>query len=620
MTALTTKLVVDALHPGVRIDVLDADYRVRTKGYGRIEGDLPTGLYTVRYTAADAAVERDITLRPGEPLILDEPPELEFGSAAPLDLTWTSHEYHQEHARRLSQSSPLERGHGGELFVFVRDVPQGGPRFLTKGLSLHRLDGEMLLKFDQVVEQSTVKDEARWAGRNIALDPGVYRLRLSLGRWKAVEMAVVVCPHWQSQVFLLRQGGESEVAGRTIVDLPGATQLMVAGQGFEPVSHVRRGRVDAIEAGEDLRLAELARQALAHDRRGIHTRDLQMMLDGKWQDPLLGIFGVHLLLMRPEPDLVLAERVVQRLRDSILLGFRHPDVEVLAIEIARRRGAPIDVLSFDAPPLLRRSWRMLVQATAEQPSLIPPGALTARVADRLWGAGAWLIWEAPREVPAPRRGGEPPLLPLEGEGGATPQLRIEEFSDRVIIGGVPLFKRDALRLEEPVSGGKDETAETQAVINDEASVALPSASDISTEDRDVLERILGNPDFMSIARGLAERPQVTREQLASLGFPAMRTAIELLLPRLAELLEQFELEDLARKAKLDATEFALLAQLATLIQTGRRAHQTQVRDPLALTTLVEQLELPAERVQSAMAGLFLKLLVVLRRTPSHAKS
>ena len=48
-----------------------------------------------------------------------------------------------------------------------------------------------------------------------------------------------------------------------------------------------------------------------------------------------------------------------------------------------------------APPMLRRSWQMLVQATAERPALIPPGSLNAQIADRLWGAGAWLSWQAP---------------------------------------------------------------------------------------------------------------------------------------------------------------------------------------------------------------------------------
>jgi hypothetical protein len=97
-------------------------------------------------------------------------------------------------------------------------------------------------------------------------------------------------------------------------------------------------------------------------------------------------------MMRPEPDLSLAERVVGRLRYEILNEeFHHPDVEALAIEIARQRGAPLPTPPLDAPPMLRRSWQMLVRATADEPSLIAPESYTARIADRLWGNGAWLM-------------------------------------------------------------------------------------------------------------------------------------------------------------------------------------------------------------------------------------
>jgi hypothetical protein len=564
MTALTTKLIVDALHPAIRIEVLNAGYRVCAKGYGRIEENLPTGLYTVRYAAGDAVAERDITLRPDEALTLNEQPELAFASAAPIDLTRTSHEYHQDHAQQLSHALPLEQGRGGQLFVFVRDVSLGGSKSLTKGLSLHRLDGEMLLQFDQVVEASTEKNQARWAGRNIALDPGTYRLRLSLGRRRAVEMAVVVCPDWQSQVFLLREGGESEAAGRPILDLAGATQLMGRpGQGFELMSRAGQRHVGAGEAGEDLRLAELARQALAHGRQGIHTRDLGLMLNGKWRDPVLGIFGVHLLLMRPEPDLDLAERVVERLRSGILPGFRHPDIEILSAEIARRRGLPIDMLPLEVPPMLRRSWHMLVQATAVRPDLIPSDSLAARVADQLWGTGAWLIWQIPPDVPA--RPQSEVLLgsSLEGEGRAAPEPGIEELIDWVVDGAVMLFKPDVL---------------TEEWIRD-----------------------------------LVKHPEAISRQLADLGYSTMRAAIESLLTELSRLIEQPDWEELARQAKLDTTEFALLVQIAALLPARRHTQETPAHDPLPLATLILRLDLPAERIQGAMADLFLKLLALLTR-------
>jgi hypothetical protein len=595
MTQLTTELIVDAGHPAVLIEVVDAGFQVRARGYGRIEESLPTGLYTVRYAAADAVEERDITLRPGDPITLQETRKLQFASAAPMELTWTSHEYQQAHAQRLSRHAPpLERGHGAELFVFIRDLDVGGSDNLAQGLSLHRLDGETLLRFDEVVETSTRQDEALWAGRNVVLDPGTYRLRLRLEQHEAVEMAIVACPYWQSQVFLVRPGGSYEVAGQPILDLPGATQLMArAGQGFEPLTRVQRGRVQAEMAGEDLRLAELARQALAHGWRGVYSEDLRALLDGKWEDPLLGIFGVHLLLMRPDPDLSLAERVVERLRSIILDGFRHPDVEALTVEIARRLGEPLQIPPLEAPPILRRSWHMLVRATADQYALIAPESFTARIADQLWGAGAWLIWEVPSEVRAQPPAGDRLPRSIAGTPGVEAQPRIEEFSDRVIIGGVTLFKGGA----EP----------------EEEEVPVPEEHRMPASERSALEDILNTELKSTIAR-LVEQPDAARELLASLDFTALRAAIVSLSPEIARLLERHNLESLAQAAELDEAELALLA---LRVQNERlppsRRESTTSRDPLELTTLVEQLGLPADRVQSAMAGLLLKLLTVLAR-------
>jgi len=402
VSKLTTNLIVDAGHPAVRIDVLDSDYRVRAGGYGKIEQDLPTGFYTVQYKAAEAVQERDITLRPDAPLVIDEPPDLPFASAAPLEFTSTTHEYHQSHANRLSHAEALERGSGSQLFLFVRDIDPGGRTHPAKGLGLHNLTGGVIVLLDEVIEAGRNRQEARWGGRSIALDPGFYRLRLALGRGKAIEMMVPACPGWQSQVFLLRQGGDSEVAGRTVLDFPNATQLMARPvEGFNPWNYFsQQRRIDPIEAGRDLRLVELARQALAQGYRGIRASDLKDMLWGKWQDPILGILGLHLLLQQPDPDLGLAEDVVGRLRGDILHGFHHPDIDAIELEIAQRRDIPIDMPPIEAPPMLHQSWDILVKATAEKPGLIPHGSLAFQIADRLWGASAWLIWEAPPEAPA----------------------------------------------------------------------------------------------------------------------------------------------------------------------------------------------------------------------------
>src|SRR5262249_50502757 len=52
------------------------------------------------------------------------------------------------------------------------------------------------------------------------------------------------------------------------------------------------------------------------------------------------------------------------------------------------------------PPLLRRSWDLLVRQSARRPQVVPRGSLCDRIADRQWGSGAWLLWETPQEQQA----------------------------------------------------------------------------------------------------------------------------------------------------------------------------------------------------------------------------
>ena len=410
MTARTARLTVDPGNPAIHVEVLDTGYQVRASGYGRIEETLPTGLYTVRYAAADAVQKDDITLRPDMPLTLDKPPKLKFASPAPLNLTSTKHEWHQHPAHELSQNETKAFGSGAQLLLFVRDVNRKTDGCCATGLSLRHLDGAPVTPLTEVMKTN---EADAWAGCNLALDPGTYRLRLDLGSDQAVETIVHLCLGWQSQVFLLREGGRLEARGRLIVDLPGAAQLMTRlGQGFDPWNKVHK-RVDLMAAGEDLRLAELARLALDHGWRGFHSTDLNAMLDGKWEDPLLGIYGLHLLLLASEPDLALAERVLGRLR-GILVGPPHPDIDALDLELAHRQGRSIELPPFAAPPMLRRSWAMLVAATARQPSLVQPGSLAMRIADRLWGDGAWLVWTVPEEEADEPGHLERPLLARKG--------------------------------------------------------------------------------------------------------------------------------------------------------------------------------------------------------------
>ena len=147
---------------------------------------------------------------------------------------------------------------------------------------------------------------------------------------------------------------------------------------------------------DDLRWTAAARQALAAGRsQAAPDRDvLQGCLKGKFDNPILGIHGGHLLALQPKPDLALLREVYGNL--SGMLG-PHPDVEALLIPLRDDRAAQ---LAFPEPPMLRASWAHLCQASVPGKDPRPDGSYSARIAASLWGSGVWLAWRMPPPVTA----------------------------------------------------------------------------------------------------------------------------------------------------------------------------------------------------------------------------
>jgi hypothetical protein len=81
------------------------------------------------------------------------------------------------------------------------------------------------------------------------------------------------------------------------------------------------------------------------------------MFRWKLENPMLGILGMHLLLKNQESDTELLQTIIQNLRN--LLGDPHPDVEALALRL-EQTGSYV----FQSPPMMRRSWSLVVNATA----------------------------------------------------------------------------------------------------------------------------------------------------------------------------------------------------------------------------------------------------------------
>jgi hypothetical protein len=372
------RLLVKAASPAVAITVVDANFAKVAEGGGRLEVELPVGIYSVTFQAGESVRQQPVLLPPGAIDVELEQEAIDVMSSVPLATANIREANHERAARKLSQEPHRKIGGGGELLVFVRDVDRRTRTIPTRGLTLHSADGEQVADLEEEANQSR-GEGTRWAGEVFELDPGTYRLRSSGGDFGGIEQALYVAPEWQTQIFLERRPEPVARRGRR-ADLAEGSVLM-ARSGFDP------SRVDTSTT-------ELARQALRDRTLRVPDAILHEMLDSKCEDPMLGIYGGHLMLMSDDPDREVLEAVVENLR-GLVSG--HPDVDALALAIDHN--APVGT-DFSLPPMLWSSWSRVVGASALRRDLMPPGSLSETIAERVIGGGTWLLWQVPQH---PRR-------------------------------------------------------------------------------------------------------------------------------------------------------------------------------------------------------------------------
>jgi len=376
-------LTVQSADAEAEIFIVDGEFQLVARGVGRLEAEIEPGIYKVKCRTG-AVTKEQLVLVKDEPVVVSLP-RLSFSSPAPLAETAKTHEYHVEAARVESRNIHVRSGTGSWVFVFARDWTVTGNSARgwnpAQWLSLHDEQGTRIADLDKAGVHNVAGDP--WAACNLEVGPGTYRLRLNLPakngqKQVSLEQAIVASPGWQTQVFLLQKPYGPE-QGDWAADLAGAAILLSRGLGFEP-------------SRADFRQTELARLGLTN-RRQLISEEILQMLRAKLENPMLGILGAHLLLLGSQIDQDLLGVAVQNLQ--ILLEAPHPDVEAIALQLYRETS-----YAFRSPPMLRRSWSLLIEATTKQSTVIVPNSLAASIWDRLWAEEPWLLWAVPEALTA----------------------------------------------------------------------------------------------------------------------------------------------------------------------------------------------------------------------------
>lgn len=368
------KLLAISEDDAVQITILDKSFEPVASGIRAIDVKLPPGLYEARFEAGSSVREQLVSLVAGADPVEVRQSRIPFASAAPLLNTQAEVSEQRDAAARVSERVHRSIGKGGQLLVFVRDHDLRARSNPARGLTLHDALEEKVGEVEADGEYGGGSDHEHppWSACTYELAPGSWRLRCPAPDVGAVEQTVVVCEGWQTQVFLQRRPSRSGGARRP--DLADASVLMASVKdGFKP------------ELAE-LRATELARQGLRDRRLVVSESELLAMLHKKQKNPMLAIYGAHLMIHEPESDREFIKKVTGNLRK--LVGD-HPDVMALELWLEPDNA---DVGDFSQPPMLRSSWSIVVAATATRPELVPRGSLSAKISQQVLAAGPWLRW------------------------------------------------------------------------------------------------------------------------------------------------------------------------------------------------------------------------------------
>jgi len=433
------RLRVQADDRGAKIVVNDAGFGLASprelKHMGSFEDSLSPGVYRIRVDAGNASRETFAILDPAGSRAVGSSAgitahgeagsltvrfsALAVDSVAPISQSGIPDEPEIGEAGRHSRKVPARIREGGSrLYLFARrrrrglkpsrsdrrtDRSSDESGTLTADVSLTDAAGNVVCEFADGERQEAGGTE--FVAHHLELPPGAYLIQASRARSGAgpacMARTVICSGGWQTQLFLER-GGEDAAAALARMS-------------------VHMGRAGFAPDHPDVRRAEIACAALALQRPALSDDEVDPLVSGKFDNPVLGILGGHFLHRRE--SLATLKIVVDNLRGMLNEpGFPkvpHPDVEALALAA----GMTVDGDdAFHVPPLLIASWEIVSAESRERPELIPAESLSARVAAWLWGDGPWLLFAQPED----ERGEAPKANSLHA-GSGTPAPVLESF-------------------------------------------------------------------------------------------------------------------------------------------------------------------------------------------------
>lgn len=423
---VTLELVGDT--PMTELSVYDATFGAITlpSSSGATKVEVPPGPYMVIFREGDFVTRTLIAAHEGTVRVA-QPAPAALGSSIPIASTPTSREWHAHPAAAASAQRMHDLGGDSEIFVFIRDIgepvwqpqrreleypSQANVGSHVLGLGIRLIDGATL---DLEMQQDGTDDpSAHWCALTVGLPAGTYVLRMETSG-SVQGMPITAFPGWTTQVFIRCAQRGSDPADRGPDLSTAAVTLTRRGEGFDANAPW-------------LRTAEQARQALAAGRP-MRGDEFDRMLRDKFQDPMLGLIGAHLLCRQAQPDLGLLDAVLGNL-GALLGDARSPDLQALRLRRDLLTKRPVSGrYSFPEPPMLADGWTTVLTAATSDARVVPADSVTAAFARAASRAGPWLTARLAPEWRPPR--GRIVLESLHGDEAQAARELLEDIRERL---------------------------------------------------------------------------------------------------------------------------------------------------------------------------------------------
>ncbi|MES9904117.1 MAG: hypothetical protein ABW168_15765 [Sedimenticola sp.] len=347
------------------IQVFDAWDKMVLSGEGSVAGDMPRGIYTARISRAGHQDETSIKLREAKSVQLQEPLR---SSAIPSFDTVAAHEYYSYTSAHWSVNNtraPIGDNPQGRLFIFIRSRERSSyqGQSLTEHLSLSSAAGELVTDFSQ---EETESNKDGWLAFSAPATPGLYLL--TYGGHDPRELPLYVFQNLSTQFFVMFHE-------RLLFDTA-SLLLDNVSKPFNPDD-------------KETQAFDTALKGLQIGRNLLPQGMMQILLHGKFDHPMLGLIGAHILLLGKKIDPNLIDIVIDNL-DYLLPDS--PDISALKILAAQRLNTTPPQLVIEQPPMLRAGLEAVLAFAAKNSDAVPEGSLLDTVATNQHVDLPWSSW------------------------------------------------------------------------------------------------------------------------------------------------------------------------------------------------------------------------------------